>query len=448
MKKTILIAEDDVNVADGLGQYLKKKDYEVIVTYDGESAREIAKKEDINLLLTDLLLSKLYGLDLIREVKKEKPDIQFIMMTAFGDIELAVQAMKEGAYDFLTKPLEMRKLGIVIEKALEVQVLSLRNKQLQQTLEDHYTFSNVIGRSSMMKKVFEVVRQVSPRRSNVLICGESGTGKELIANAIHYNSPRTSMPFIKVNCGALSEGVLESELFGHEKGAFTGAISRRRGRFELAHGGTIFLDEVSEMSPATQVKLLRVLQEGEFERVGGDKTLKVDIRIIAATNKDLWTAVKHGKFRDDLFYRLNVVKIELPLLRERKEDIPFLVTHFIEKFNKRHDLSIQGINHKALDLLLAYDWLGNVRELENCIESSMLSTTGLYILPANLPAYVKVPALNDKSIVIQVGMAMPEIERLIYKKTLEETKGNKTKAAKLLGVGVRTVHRKALEYGL
>jgi transcriptional regulator with GAF, ATPase, and Fis domain len=246
----------------------------------------------------------------------------------------------------------------------------------------------------------------------------------------------------------LSEGVLESELFGHEKGAFTGAISRRRGRFELAHGGTIFLDEVSEMSPATQVKLLRVLQEGEFERVGGDKTLKVDIRIIAATNKDLWTAVKHGKFRDDLFYRLNVVKIELPLLRERKEDIPFLVTHFIEKFNKRHDLSIQGINHKALDLLLAYDWLGNVRELENCIESSMLSTTGLYILPANLPAYVKVPALNDKSIVIQVGMAMPEIERLIYKKTLEETKGNKTKAAKLLGVGVRTVHRKALEYGL
>jgi len=443
-----LIAEDDVNVADGLGQYLKKKDYEVLVAYDGKSALDIARKEDINLLLTDLLLAKLDGLELIREVKKEKPDVQFIMMTAFGDIELAVQAMKEGAYDFLTKPLEMRKLGIVIEKALEVQILSLQNKQLQQTLESHYTFSNVIGRSSLMKKVFEIVRQVSPRRSNVLIYGESGTGKELIANAIHYNSPRASMPFIKVNCGALSEGVLESELFGHEKGAFTGAVSKRKGRFELAHGGTIFLDEVSEMSPATQVKLLRVLQEGEFERVGGDKTLKVDIRVIAATNKDLWNAVKQGKFREDLFYRLNVVKIDLPPLRERKEDIPFLVTYFIEKFNKKHDLAVQGINHKALDLLSTYDWPGNVRELENCIESALLSVTGPYILPVNLPAYVKVPPRDEKNIIIQIGTPLAEIERLVYKKTLEQTKGNKTKAAKLLGVGVRTIHRKALEYGL
>src|SRR3989338_6863745 len=448
MQSIILIAEDDKKIAEGLEKFLKKKGHKVLLAHDGRKALDIVKKQNINLLLTDMVLPNMDGISLLKETKNRKPEIECIMVTAHGTIEKAVEALKIGAYDFLIKPVNVKRLGILIEKALEKQVLILKNIELQKKVEERFGFKNIIGKGNEIKRILELVSQVSSRNSNVLIYGESGTGKELIANAIHYSGNLPQSPFIKVNCSVFNEGVLESELFGHEKGSFTGAASQRIGRFEMADGGTLFLDEVSEIPPSIQVKLLRVIQEKEFERVGGSKTIKVDVRIIASANKDLKELVKQEKFREDLYYRLNVVKIDIPPLRNRKEDIPFLLNYFISKFNKQYGTQIKGVTRKTLNLLLNYYWPGNVRELENCIESAMVMAKDEYLTPKDLPEYVTSQSADNTSVVIDIGTPLKEIEKNILTKTLELVKGNKAKAAQLLGIGVKTVHRKFEEYGL
>ena len=447
MKRTILIAEDDPRILEGLKKFLLKRDYEVLTAPDGARALKTAQKEDVHLIIADLLMPKLDGIQLLKKVKEIKSHIQVILMTAHGTIEKAVEATKEGAYDFLIKPLDLKRMELIIEKALEKESLLEENIELQNKLKDKFGFKNIIGRSSVMKRVFEIIRQVAPRRSNILIYGESGTGKELVANAIHYSSPRASLPFIKVNCSALGEGVLESELFGHEKGAFTGALGKRLGRFELANGGTILLDEVGTISAHLQTKLLRAIQEREFERVGGEKTIKVDVRLITATNIDLKKAVQDGRFREDLYYRLNVVTVTLPPLRERKEDIPFLVDHFIRKYNKENQTRIKGISSRALKYLLRYPWPGNIRELENCIESAMAFASGDSISPEHLPDYIKTPAFQESHIFLKIGTPLKEVEKEIILKTLHAMGNSRTRAAKSLEIGVRTIHRKLHEYG-
>jgi len=353
--------------------------------------------------------------------------------------------MKLGAFDFIEKPINPKVISLLVERALEKQTLILQNRDLRSRLEEKFHFKNIVGRSEKMIKVFELIRHIAAYDSSVLIIGESGTGKELIANAIHYNSPRASMPFIKVSCASLSEGIIESELFGHEKGAFTGAIASRKGRFELAHQGTLFLDEVEDIPPATQIKLLRVLQEGEFERVGGNKTIKVNIRIIAASNRDLQEAVKGGAFREDLYYRLNVVNIKLPPLRDRKDDIPFLVNFFIEKYNRKYHMKVKGISQKAMNLLTDYEWTGNVRELENTIESVLVINSPGVIDVQHLSQEIRDVKERPEMIPFKIGTPLEEVEKEMLVQTLRATKGNKRKAARLLGINVRTIHRKIEE---
>src|SRR3990172_1630005 len=371
-KKVILIVEDDLRVGESLRLLLKKRGFHPPLASNGKEGLSLFRQEGVDLVITDLVMPKMDGIELLEAIKGLRPETEVIVISAQGTIERAVQAMKLGAFDFIEKPINPRVISLLVERALEKQTLILQNRDLRSRLEDKFHFKNIIGRSEKMIKIFELIRHIAPYDSSVLIIGESGTGKELIANAIHYNSPRASMPFIKVSCASLSEGIIESELFGHEKGAFTGAIASRKGRFELAHQGTLFLDEVEDIPPATQIKLLRVLQEGEFERVGGNKTDRKSVRIIAASNRDLQEAVKEGVFREDLYYRLNVVNIKLPPLKDRRDDIPFLVNFFIEKYNQKYDMKVKGISQKAMNRLSDYEWTGNVRELENTIESILV----------------------------------------------------------------------------
>jgi len=371
-RKFILIVEDDPTVGESLRLLLKKKGHDILLASNGKEALQLFRHKVVDLVVTDVVMPKMDGIELLEAVKGLRPATEVIVISAQGTIEKAVQAMKLGAFDFIEKPINPRIISLLVERALEKQTLILQNQDLRSRLEEKFHFKNIIGRSEKMVKIFELIRHIAPYDSSVLIIGESGTGKELIANAIHYNSPRASMPFIKVSCASLSEGIIESELFGHEKGAFTGAIASRKGRFELAHQGTLFLDEVGDIPPATQIKLLRVLQEGEFERVGGNRTIKVNIRIIAASNRDLQEAVKRGSFREDLYYRLNVVNIKLPALRDRRDDTPFLVHFFIEKYNEKYRMKVKGISQKAMNFLTDYEWTGNVRELENTIESILV----------------------------------------------------------------------------
>jgi two-component system NtrC family response regulator/two-component system response regulator HydG len=392
-------------------------------------------------------MPKLDGLTLLQRAKEEGHDCLFIMMTAFASIETAVQAMKSGAQDYLTKPLDVSSVLARLEKALEKVELVRENQVLRERIREKYQFANIVGDSAELQAVFDVVKRAAPTRATVLVLGESGTGKELIAQAIHEESPRALKPFVKVNCAALSETLLESELFGHEKGSFTGAVGRREGRFELADGGTLFLDEIGDITPALQVKLLRVLQQREFERVGGTSTIKVDVRVVAATNKELAAEVKAGRFREDLFYRLNVVTVTLPPLRKRKSDVPQLVTHFIEKYNELHGKLVKGLAPGTLNALLSYDWPGNVRELGNVVERAVVLARGSELTSDDLPPTMRGPRPRDRSPDALIpGATLYEIEREAILRTLEMVDGSTSRAADILGISVRKIQYRLKEY--
>ncbi|MEM5948830.1 sigma-54 dependent transcriptional regulator [Spirochaetia bacterium 38H-sp] len=445
---TILIADDEKNIREGLGSFLKMEGYQVILAEDGQEAKNLLAEEEIDLVIADLRMPKISGEELLKHIKDNYSTVPVIILTGHGTVESAVQAMRDGAFDFLTKPPDLDRLGLLVKRALSTREMILQQKILQRELEKDKRFGLIIGKSPKMKHIFEVIEQVAPTKASVLITGESGVGKEKIADAIHYFSDRRDKPLIKVHCAALAETLLESELFGHEKGAFTGAVSAKRGRFELAHGGTLFLDEIGEISPAVQVKLLRVLQEKKFERVGGERTLEVDVRIIAATNKDLKAEVENGNFREDLYYRLNVVHVQLPPLRDRKEDIPLLAAAFLKELAHENNKTINGIDQKARMILHHYSWPGNIRELRNCIESAVVMSRDSIITAEDLPPHIREAGDHEDYIRIPLGSSMEEAEKEIIRSTLLYCNGNKSKAAEILGIGRKTLYRKIEEYNL
>ena len=456
LQPTVLIVDDEKHTRDGLRRLLEN-DYDVYVAGDIAGAMDVLEREQVDVLLTDLRLGGDDGMILIeRALKMSRPPI-CIMMTAYGSVDVAVEAMKRGAYDFVTKPLNLDKVELLIARAVQSRRLEQENRALREQVDERYGLENIWGDSRPLHDVLEIIKQVAPSSANVLIEGESGTGKELAAHAIHNLSRRNKANFVAVHCAALSPQLLESELFGHEKGAFTGAYERRIGRFEQANGGTIFLDEVGEIDPSTQVKLLRVMSEGRaFERVGGNQTLHADVRIIAATNKNLEQLVREGKFRDDLYFRLNVVRIIMPPLRERKEDIPILVRGFLRYFCKVNDKPLVDLTPDAMDALLTYDWPGNVRELRTAIEHGVVMSTGPKItlrdLPmavrqaagAKLPGGVSAHAFEQKT----SPLDLHETEKKLIAQALAATNGNVTAAAKKLGISRRTLHRKINEMNL
>lgn len=448
MPANILIVEDDKNAREGLSRVLEKEGYQVLLSEEGHDALRKVRGEDLDLILTDLKLPGADGLKILKETRKLRPEVAVILITAYGTIESAVEAMRDGAEDYLTKPVNVGHLKHLVRKALEKQALFRENIYLRQALKKKYKLENIIGQTPRMQSIFKAIIQIAPTRSTVLLEGESGTGKELLASAIHYNSPRAHKPFIKVSCASLSEGVLESELFGHEKGAFTGAISQRKGRFELADGGTLFLDEISEISSLTQIKLLRVLQEREFERVGGNKTVKFDVRLIATTNANLKEAVEQGKFREDLYYRLNVVDIVIPPLREREEDVPLLLDHFLAKYSQENNKEIRGISRPALKALRDYHWPGNIRELENAMERATALCRGPVIELKDLPSSLNLRERHKSTIAIEVGASLEEVEREVIRQTLSQVGEKRVQAAKVLGIGASTLYRKMKEMGL
>jgi DNA-binding NtrC family response regulator len=447
-KSRILIADDEANTREGLRWSLESEDVEVATAADGEAAWARLQEEPAELILTDLKMPRLDGIDLLRRVKDAHPDTEVIVLTGHGTVESAVEAMKLGAVDYLIKPINLDELRITVRRVLQNARVRHENEELRRRLDAKFGFENIIGESEAMQRVFHTVRQVAPTRASVLIQGESGTGKELIAHAIHHNSPRRRAPFIAVNCGALSPTLLESELFGHEKGAFTGAAQRRKGRFELADRGTLLLDEISEVSPEVQVKLLRVLQEQAFERVGGTETIRVDIRLIAATNRDIDAAVREGTFREDLFYRLNVVRINVPPLRERREDIPLLVNAFVAEFSEANGKPVKPLGTRLTEELQRHPWPGNVRQLRNVIEGMVVMSTGKEITLKNLPPDIRSAPAQTESIQLPLGASMKEAEKEMIRATLHHTAGNRARAAKILGLGRKTLYRKMALHGI
>ncbi len=447
MKQNILIVDDEKNTREGLKLILENENYNILLAEDGEKAEEIISEKPIDLVITDLKMPKIDGMELVNFIKNKSADTEIIMLTGHGTIETAVQAMKKGVFDYIIKPVNIDEMNLLAERALMKKSMREENENLKEQLNIKYGFENIIGNSPQMLDVFEKVKKVAPTKANVLIVGESGTGKELIAKAIHHHSPRRIKPFIPINCGALTPTLLESELFGHEKGAFTGAFKQKLGRFELANNGTLFLDEISEITPELQVKLLRVLQEQIFERVGGTQSIKVDVRIISATNKDLKKLMDQNIFREDLYYRLNVVQINLPPLRERTGDIPLLINKFVKEFCKENNKPTMTISSKAMNLLQGYHWPGNVRELRNTIEGIVVMATGDKILPEHLPP--EITALSKENVVkIKAGTSIKDAEKELIRATLIQVKGNRTKAANMLGLGRKTLYRKIEEYEL
>jgi len=445
MKDRLLIVDDEKHIREGLEKALSLDGYEVELASDGKTGLDRIREGNIDLVITDLKMPKISGEELMRAALEELPYLPIIILTGHGTIENAVEAMRNGAYDFITKPLNIDKLSLIVKRALENSSLKRQNRELLDQLKKKYSFENIIGKSAPMKKVFETIELVAPSRANVLIFGDSGTGKEMIADAIHHNSPRREKPYVKVHCAALPETLLESELFGHEKGAFTGAIARKRGRFELANLGTLFLDEIGEISQTTQVKLLRVIQQREFERVGGEVPVKVDVRIVTATNKNLKEEVENGNFREDLYYRLDVVSIHVPPLSERKDDIPLMVHKFIEEFSKENGRVIEGLTNGALQALVSYRWPGNVRELRNVIESIVVLSKTPVIGEDDLPSYILAKD-EQSSLKLPSGISLPEAEKRLILFTLQNAGGNKTKTAEILNIGRKTLHRKLAEY--
>jgi len=441
--KKVLVVDDEVGIRESIKRILGRQGFDVITASNGEDAFKIIRKQDIDLLITDIRMAGMDGVDLLKVCKSVSPTTEVIMITGYASVDTAVETMKLGAYDYITKPFKKAELLKAVSKAIEKQTLSLDNIQLKKRLEELDKGMLVGVSSPKMREVIDLVQQVAPSQATVLILGESGTGKEVIANLIHRMSPRGSRPMVKVNCAALPETLIEAELFGYEKGAFTGAVSSREGRFEAADMSTIFLDEVGEIPPEVQVKLLRILQEGKLERLGSNKTVTVDTRIIAATNKDLETMVKQGGFREDLYWRLNVISIHLPPLRERKEDIPALVQYFLTRFARKNNKDIKGIETKAMDALLGYEWPGNVRELENVIERCVVLDRDLVIATDDLPSdLVKDETRKIDHVTIKLGTPLEEVEKILMEEALRYTKGDKNLAAKLLGVSTRTLYRK------
>jgi len=447
VKFNILVIDDEKNIREGLAMALEDEGYNVLQAEDGKKGLERALYDDVDLIVTDLRLPHLSGEEILKKVVREMPAIPVIVLTGHGSVELAVEAMRVGAYDFLTKPLDLDRLFRLIRRALENRSLTLQKKELESALKQNTSLDHIIGKSSQLQKVFNEVRKIAPTRASVLITGESGVGKELVANAIHTLSERKTAPFVKVHCAALAETLLESELFGHEKGAFTGAVERKKGRFELANKGSIFLDEIGEINQNIQIKLLRVLQEREIERVGSASPIEVDVRVIAATNRVLEKEMKEGRFREDLYYRLNVVHIFVPPLRERRDDIPLLVDYFIKEVEKDNGKKIQSIESKARVAIYNYAWPGNIRELKNCIESAALMSDDDVLHFDDLPSSVK--AENEDTIIkIPLGISMEDAEKQIMMETLRSFGGNKQKTAMVLGIGRRTLYRKMQEWGL
>ena len=442
----ILVVDDEPLIRDLLRDILREEGYEVSVAKEGLSALKKVKREETDLVITDVKMPGLDGIKLLKEIKKVSPSTPVIVITAYGTIENAVEAMKKGAYDYITKPITPDQIKLVLQKISRHKNLLRENRYLRAEVNQKYNFEELVGESPGMREVYSMIDKVAKTKATVLIQGESGTGKELVARAIHFRSPRRERPFIKLNCAALPEDLLESELFGHEKGAFTGAVSRREGRFELADKGTLLLDEISETSSSFQTKLLRVLQEGEFERVGGTRTLKVDVRIIATTNRNLKKLVEEGKFRDDLYYRLNVLPIYLPPLRERREDIPLLTLHFLKKYSRRNGLKLKSISKECLQMLKEYYWPGNVRELENVIERMVVMNEKEALLPQDF-AFLNLSSQN-LNLSFSENLTLEEMEKKLIIETLRRTGGNRTKTAKILNISVRTIRNKLKKYNL
>lgn len=440
---TILLAEDDESNRTSVAKVLEKEGYRVLQACDGREALDLLRREEADVILTDVMMPSMDGMDLLKAARAVRSDLDVILMTAHGTIETAVEAMKEGAYDFLPKPFKRDTLLKVIEKVLEKRFLVRENVRLRGELEQIRSRSEIIGESPGIRHLRDMIGQVASSSATVLIQGQSGTGKELVAAAIHRQSPRAGKPFVKLSCAAIPETLLEAELFGYEKGAFTGALARKEGRFELAHGGTLFLDEVGEMSQTVQVKLLRVLQEGEFERLGGRTTIRSDVRILAASNRNLEEAVKDKIFREDLYFRLNVITITIPPLASRTEDIPVLANHFFKLFLAKNSKQLTGISPDAMSRLLKYHWPGNVRELENAIERAVVLSKGADLSASDLPESVReTPAIEGDRVSIPIGMPLEEVEAILIQETLRRSGGDKTLAARLLGVAPRTIYRK------
>lgn len=450
LRDLVLVVDDEQSIVDSLGKIFKREGLEIMTASSGAEGLEILRKQRVSVLLTDLMMPKTTGMDLLRAAKTLSPETEVVLMTAHGTVETAVAAMKEGAYDFVTKPLKRAHVVRIVRNALEKQSLVIENRALRAQLEERRRRA-IIGTSLAWRRTMDISVQAAASEASILLLGESGTGKELLARAIHENSPRAERPFVPINCAAIPESILEAELFGYEKGAFTGASTSREGRFESAAGGTLFLDEIGEISRHVQVKLLRFLQDGEIERLGGvGKTRTIDIRLVAATNVDLAKAVRNGEFREDLYYRLNVVPIQVPPLRDRRDDIPLLAQHFIQLYANKNGKSISGCTRTALERLSEYSWPGNVRELENAIERAVVlsreSTIGEDDLPREIREHEPL-AGGGQALSFAVGTPLQEIEMQVIRETLRQTKGDKRLAAKLLGIATRTIYRRLEAFG-
>jgi two-component system response regulator PilR (NtrC family) len=456
IKDKILVADDEQSMREFLEIMLKKEGYKVSLASNGEEVLKLVDNDLFDLVLLDIRMPKLDGISALKRIKGVAPETIVIMITAYASADTAIKAMKEGAYDYITKPFKVEEIKLIIKNALEKINLQKENTLLKQVVKDRYHFGNIIGQSSKMVSLYDLLDKVSPTKTNILLTGESGTGKELVAKAIHYNSPRKEKPFVILNCGAIPEALIESELFGHMKGAFTDAIATKKGLFEMADEGTIFLDEISELPLLMQVKLLRVLQDKEFKRVGGTEDIRVDVRIISATNKGLEEAVKEKHFREDLFYRLNVIQIKLPSLRERKEDIPLLANHFLKKYSEELNKNIVRISSDTLQILLNYEYPGNVRELQNIIERAVALEGNQELTSQNLSSYLSEQPLLKKGPIdieipnegIDLEKIVGDLERTLLLKALDKTKGIKKKAAELLHINFRSMRYRLEKYGL
>jgi len=445
----ILVLDDEEIIRDLLRETFQKKGYKVETAMQGKEALEKINNDRYDLLVTDLRLPDVSGMKILTTVKKKHPDLGIIMITAYGSIKNAVKAMKQGAFDYIAKPFNLDEMELVVEKFFKYRSLVDENQYLRSELDKKFCFENIVGTSEPMQRVYDCIRMVSKSKATVLIQGASGTGKELVAKAIHYNSTRKQGPFITTNCAALPEGLVESELFGHEKGAFTGAIRTNKGRFEMADGGTLLLDEVSEISIGLQAKLLRVLQEREIERIGGGKPIPVNVRIVSTTNRDLQKEVKDNRFREDLYYRLNVVPIRLPCISERREDIPLLIHHFVIRYSEENEIPIKGVSEKAIRMLSQREWPGNVREIENCVERAVvMCTDDVSVLDVN-HFFLQDKVVTDTQYTSQIkDVTLREAEKSLILSTLEKLDHNRTKTAELLGISVRTLRNKINEYRL